>query len=70
MAFQLPDDSPLQLLQGQAEAIGRIVLSYYQTLTTGMPEELAGELALQYADGLFNLIYKITPSAITTPPVQ
>lgn len=46
------------------------MLSYYQTLTTGMPEELAGKLALQYADGLFNLIYKITPSAITTPPVQ
>lgn len=66
MGFQLPDDSPLQKLEETAEAIARVVASHYRALvTSGVPDELAGEITLQYAEFLTTAIHRPTP-----PPAQ
>ena len=59
------EDAERDVVLAKVPEVARILGGAYT-----VDEYLAGELALQYADGLFNLIYKITPSAITTPPVQ
>jgi hypothetical protein len=68
MPFELPPDSPLQVITGQAEMLGLFVAAYHLSLGRNgiVDNELIGELTLAYAEHMLDVLYRKPPAP--TPP--